>query len=380
MQRESNDKSKEDKDKKEFLIFDKGLSELKINKNKDKEIKQKINWFTLYKILFKNIINSKDIIPLDELILRFNIIRSSLPKYYKGYKTDESNSSIIIKKFTYHICKNRKKKLKKKKFDQLNREKDYYLSGTKLSNNDTSSFKKRSDKKTKTVKVTNKLHLDFLTKEKNKNNNLLSKKFSPLEVLVENEDFSEENKPKEILEKNQYSSKKQKKIIRKFTLRKSSKKLSSYQKGSNKQVKIMSDDKLKTGSTPIKIVNNHPNTDNIQDDNDDDGNKIILGTPTDKEFPLILSQKRIYNTKPSFFFESLNKIKELTKQEKIKTFQKEFTSQILKFNDLYFDPKIDDFYNDKLFNDVKATCDMFINKFNIDSEEEKNLADLDNYL
>ena len=69
-----------------------------------------------------------------------------------------------------------------------------------------------------------------------------------------------------------------------------------------------------------------------------------------------------------------------TKHEKIKTFQKEFTSQILKFNDLYFDPKIDDFYNDKLFNDVKATCDLFINKFHIDSEEEKNSADLDNYL
>ena len=76
----------------------------------------------------------------------------------------------------------------------------------------------------------------------------------------------------------------------------------------------------------------------------------------------------------------MNKIKEQTKEEKIKTFQKEFTSQILKFNDLYFDPKIDDFYNDKLFNDVKATCDLFINKFKIDSEEEKNLADLDNYI
>ena len=123
-------------------------------------------------------------------------------------------------------------------------------------------------------------------------------------------------------------------------------------------------------------VNN--NTDNSREDNEE--NHIFLGTPTDNEFPLVLSQKRTYNTKPSFFFESLNKIKELTKQEKIKTFQKEFTSQILKFNDLYFDPKIDDFYNDKLFNDVKATCDLFINKFNIDSEEEKNLADLDNYL
>ena len=109
-------------------------------------------------------------------------------------------------------------------------------------------------------------------------------------------------------------------------------------------------------------------------------NEILLGTPNDTECPLILSQKRVYNNKPSFFYESLNKIKELTKQEKIKTYKKEFTSQILKFNDLYFDPKIDDFYNDKLFNDVKATCDLFINKFNIDPQEEKNLAEMDNYL
>ena len=109
-------------------------------------------------------------------------------------------------------------------------------------------------------------------------------------------------------------------------------------------------------------------------------NNIILGTPSDHEFPLVLSQKRNFNTKPTFFYESLNKIKEFTKQEKIKTFQKEFTAQILKFNDLYFDPKIDDFSNDKLFNDVKATCDLFINKFHIDSDEEKNLADLDNYI
>ena len=133
-----------------------------------------------------------------------------------------------------------------------------------------------------------------------------------------------------------------------------------------------------SNTSRVRVNNVNTNTDNSREDNEE--KHIILGTPTDNEFPLVLSQKRTYNTKPSFFFESLNKIKELTKQEKIKTFQKEFTSQILKFNDLYFDPKIDDFYNDKLFNDVKATCDLFINKFNIDSEEEKNLADLDNYL
>ena len=67
----------------------------------------KINWFLLYKILFKNILSSKEIIPIEELNLRFNIIRTSLPKYYKGYKGNNSNSSAIIKKFTYHIYKNK---------------------------------------------------------------------------------------------------------------------------------------------------------------------------------------------------------------------------------------------------------------------------------
>ena len=105
MKEEPKDSYQEEKAKKEFLIFDRGLSELTVTTEKD--AKRKINWFTLYKILFKNILNSKDVIPLDELILRFNIIRSSLPKYYKGYKGNDSNSSAIIKKFTYHICKSK---------------------------------------------------------------------------------------------------------------------------------------------------------------------------------------------------------------------------------------------------------------------------------
>ena len=110
--KEYKDPYQEEKAKKEFLIFDRGLSELTVSDNKDKKNKRHINWFILYKILFKNILNSKDVIPLDELILRFNIIRTSLPKYYKGYKGNDSNSSAIIKKFTYHICKSKKKKIK----------------------------------------------------------------------------------------------------------------------------------------------------------------------------------------------------------------------------------------------------------------------------
>ena len=384
MKEEPKNSYQEEKAKKEFLIFDRGLSELTVKSHKEKEIKQKINWFTLYKILFKNILNSKDVIPLDELILRFNIIRSSLPKYYKGYKGNDSNSSAIIKKFTYHICKKRKKSPfnKRMKSEEKNNALKFE---NKINLDGAISFKRRSEVKTKTVKVTNKLNLDFLNRKKSGiTNNLLISKKPNLEVLEENEDLSAVNSKNEDREKNfnlpNLELKHKKKLTMSTVIHNNQ--FKNKLNMSNKDIKIkvkFNSNNINSSRVKLKSNINRANTDNSKDDNNE-GNEIILGTPTDKEFPLVLSQKRSFNTKPSFFFESLNKIKELTKQEKIKSFQKEFTSQILKFNDLYFDPKIDDFYNDKLFNDVKATCDLFINKFNIDAEEGKNLADLDNYL
>lgn len=371
MKEEPKDSYQEEKAKKEFLIFDRGLSELTVTTEKD--AKRKINWFTLYKILFKNILNSKDVIPLDELILRFNIIRSSLPKYYKGYKGNDCNSSAIIKKFTYHICKSKKKPINILKLRQKSEERKYISSFQKLNSEGNINMRKRSIQRTKTVKLSNKLNLDFLNKDKNKlNSNKKYLKDDGLEVLPEKDDFSRDEK------KN--NDKKKLKLSDKSPLKNSSKKPSiSNRKEKEKEIKFKTN--LNIPSTPIKF-NEHINSFNLDEIKTDkkEKNEIVLGTPTDSEFPLTLSQKRLYNTKPSFFFECVNKIKEQTKEEKIKTFQKEFTAQILKFNDLYFDPKIDDFYNDKLFNDVKATCDLFINKFKIDSEEEKNLADLDNYI
>ena len=399
MKEESKNYYHEEKAKKELLIFDRGLSELPSKKYKEKEVKQKINWFTLYKIFFKNVLNSKDVIPIDELILRFNIIRNSLPKYYKGYKGNDSNSSAIIKKFTYHICKNKKRKKSPLRLKQNSEEKKGNLRfEKKMVSEGSISFKRRSEKKTKTVKVTNKLNLEFLNKNKNnKNNNFLRpNKESGLEVLLENDDLSVGNgKQNDESEKHlELPNLEVKNKNKKLTIINRNKRsinnienMNRKESKESKESKELKDVKVRVkfnnnnnilNSTRVKF-NNNTNTDNSKDDNDET-NDIILGTPTDSEFPLVLSQKRSYNTKPSFFFESLNKIKELTKHEKIKTFQKEFTSQILKFNDLYFDPKIDDFYNDKLFNEVKSTCDLFINKFHIDSEEEKNLADLDNYL
>ena len=375
MKEEPKDSYQEEKAKKEFLIFDRGLSELTVSK--EKESKRKINWFILYKILFKNILNSKDVIPLDELILRFNIIRSSLPKYYKGYKGNDSNSSAIIKKFTYHICKSKKKPINIIKLREKSEERKTVNPFMKLNSEGNVNMRRRSLQRTKTVKLSNKLNLDFLNKDKSKiNSNKKYLKDDGLEVLPENEDFSIDAK------KNKDN--KRLKLSEKSLLKNSSKKSfnsNKKEKDKDKDIKNKNKISLNIPNTPIKF-NENINSFNLDGNKSDkkEKNEIILGTPTESEFPLNLSQKRLYNTKPSFFFESVNKMKEKTKEEKIKTFQKEFTAQILKFNDLYFDPKIDDFYNDKLFNDVKATCDLFINKFKIDSEEEKNLADLDNYI
>jgi len=375
MKEEPKDSYQEEKAKKEFLIFDRGLSELTVSK--EKESKRKINWFILYKILFKNILNSKDVIPLDELILRFNIIRSSLPKYYKGYKGNDSNSSAIIKKFTYHICKSKKKPIKIMKLREKSEERKTVNPFMKLNSEGNINMRRRSLQRTKTVKLSNKLNLDFLNKDKSKiNSNKKYLKDDGLEVLPENEDFS--------IDAKKNNDNKRLKLSEKSPLKNNSKRSfnsNKKEKDKDKDIKNKTKTSLNIPNTPIKF-NENINSFNLDGNKSDkkEKNEIILGTPTESEFPLNLSQKRLYNTKPSFFFESVNKMKEKTKEEKIKTFQKEFTAQILKFNDLYFDPKIDDFYNDKLFNDVKATCDLFINKFKIDSEEEKNLADLDNYI
>ena len=232
MKEESKNYYQEEKAKKEFLIFDRGLSELTVPKTEEKKSKNKINWFFLYKILFKNILNSKEIIPIEELNLRFNIIRTSLPKYYKGYKGNDSNSSAIIKKFTYHICKSKK------------RSRSYYKLGlnieekAKLFNSEKKVFndKSLSPGKSKSVKMNNNLE-----------NNI---------------------------------------------------------KSSPNKKKIVSIDSIK-----FKDNNNIYNTENSKDDNFITNN-IILGTPSDAEYPLVLSQKRNFNAKPTFFYESLSKIKE----------------------------------------------------------------------
>ena len=128
----------------------------------------------------------------------------------------------------------------------------------------------------------------------------------------------------------------------------------------------------------VKFDNKFAGEGNDLENND---KEIIIRTPNDKEYPLVLTEKRmINNNNQTFFMDFLNKLNEETKNEKITTYKKEVTSQILKFNEMYFDTKMDDFSQDNLFNEIKNTCDLFINKFNLDNQEEKNLGDLDKFL
>ena len=120
-----NEYNKERKDR-ELLLFDNGFTDMpyndnnaKINNEGSNNKRKNINWFTVYLLLFKNTLNSKNIVPKEELKLRLNIIRKYLPSYYNCQKNIEnSNTSSIMKKFTYHLySKNNllKKLIEKKK-------------------------------------------------------------------------------------------------------------------------------------------------------------------------------------------------------------------------------------------------------------------------
>ena len=69
-----------------------------------------------------------------------------------------------------------------------------------------------------------------------------------------------------------------------------------------------------------------------------------------------------------------------TKNEKITTYKKELASQLLKFNELYYDSKLEDLGSDKTFNEIKSGCDLFINRFTLDKQEEKIISDLEKFL
>lgn len=368
-----------DKKDRELILFDKGLNEIPYNEKKEKENTNKkrknINWFTVYMILFKNTLNSKNLVPKEELKLRLSIIRKYLPPFYNCQKNIEnSNTNSILKKFSYHLYSksNLMQRLIEKKntkrildFDEDNEDDSI----PKIYRSETVA---RRRTKTKTEKFSfSKLNLFSDKKHKQKKSLGLFK--APLEIVEENNDVKLSSLDKRNSRKRGTLKSSEKYLFsgNRFNINLRREELSKKTSDLNKFYEIEKNVKVKFGkkNTELNKINNNKD--------------VVIRTPNDSEYPLVLTEKRLTNNNnnnQTYFMDFLNKLNEETKSEKINSYKKEVTSQILKFNEMFFDTKMDDFSKDNLFNELKSTCDMFINKFSFDTQEEKNLGDLDKFL
>ena len=382
-----NEYNKERKDR-ELFLFDKGFTDISYSENNLKKSKGKIilkkkniNWFTVYLALFKNTLSSKSLVPKEELKLRLNIIRKYLPSYYNCQKNIEnSNTNSIMKKFTYHIYS--RNNLLKKLIEKKNERKFSFYEDENESEEENSrqsiqenKFERRKSK-TRTEKFTfSKLNLLFFNDKKlvsQKTSNIKKQKLKVIEEY-QNKNSSQEKKRTSIkLSTTNYNEKFS--INKKLFMSPNNDSKSPSKKSSNLNVKFLEMEK----NVKVKFNNKFNGLGNEFENNN---KEIIIRTPNDNEYPLVLTEKRmINNNNQTYFMDFLNKLNDETKNEKINTYKKEVTSQILKFNEMYFDTKMEDFSQDNLFNELKSTCDMFINKFNFDNQEEKNLGDLDKFL
>ena len=382
-----NEYNKERKDR-ELFLFDKGFTDISYSENNLKKSKGKIilkkkniNWFTVYLALFKNTLSSKSLVPKEELKLRLNIIRKYLPSYYNCQKNIEnSNTNSIMKKFTYHIYS--RNNLLKKLIEKKNERKFSFYEDENESEEENSrqsiqenKFERRKSK-TRTEKFTfSKLNLLFFNDKKlvsQKTSNIKKPKLKVIEEY-QNKNSSQEKKRTPIkLSTTNYNEKFS--INKKLFMSPNNDSKSPSKKSSNLNVKFFEMEK----NVKVKFNNKLHGLGNEFENNN---KEIIIRTPNDNEYPLVLTEKRmINNNNQTYFMDFLNKLNDETKNEKINTYKKEVTSQILKFNEMYFDTKMEDFSQDNLFNELKSTCDMFINKFNFDNQEEKNLGDLDKFL
>ena len=371
-----NDFNREKKDR-ELILFDKGFIEIPYNEKNEKassNIKNKsINWFSVYLTLFKNTLNSKNLVPKEELKLRLNIIRKYLPPYYNCQKNIEnSNSSSILKKFSYHLYS--KSNLIQRLIEKKNTKKildfDDDNDENIISKIDSNQMVTRRRAKTRTEKFSfTKLNLLSFNDKKNRQKKPKNLFNSPLQIVEENNDVKNNSLEKRTPKK-------------RGTLKSSEKYFFSGHNLNHKKEetskKLDNLNRFLSMETNIKVKFDKKNSELNKVDNNKD---VVIRTPNDKEYPLVLTEKRLMNNNnQTYFMDFLGKLNEETKNEKINTYKKEVTSQILKFNEMYFDTKMDDFSKDNLFNELKSTCDMFINKFNFDNQEEKNLGDLDKFL
>ena len=375
-----NEYNKERKDR-DLLLFDNGFTDMpynesnvKINNDSSSNKRKNINWFTVYLLLFKNTLNSKNIVPKEELKLRLNIIRKYLPPYYNCQKNIEnSNTSSIMKKFTYHLySKNNllKKLIEKKNERKLSffEDEDENESEDNYSIKEENKFERRKTK-TRTEKFSfSKLNLFFLNDKKPSSRKSVS--FKPTFKITE----EYKNKSRSPVKRSTIKHSDKYCLSHKLFMSPIHEGVPMSKKTTSLNLKFLEMEK----NVKVKLDNKFGGEGNDLENND---KEIVIRTPNDKEYPLVLTEKRlINNNNQTFFIDFLNKLNEETKNEKITTYKKEVTSQILKFNEMYFDTKMDDFSQDNLFNEIKNTCDLFINKFNFDNQEEKNLGDLDKFL
>ena len=381
-----------DKLDKELLLFDKGLNDIQEISSKKKLTsehtkKNHVTWFTLYLKLFKNALSSKNLIPKEELKLRLNIMRKYLPSYYNAPKSNEiTNSSSILKKFTYHVYS--KNNLFKRLLEKHSKKKSLFIFEEEdnkekeiVTEIKTQNFK-RKDKKTKTLKLSSD-DIKLFNFGESRKKKISSQNFQPQELKVIQEYSPKRSmnifnfKSNEI----QFSS-----GIRKENDKRDRRKRTTVRMEGAFTNKLLFNQKKKQPTNiffyemerkaKLKLdqkKNDKTDLENIDKD-------YIIRTPNDSEYSLELTDKRMMDNKRTYFYEYLNKLNIETKNEKVNTFKREVATQLLKFNELYYDSKLDDFSQDKIFGEIKHNCDFLINKFNMDKDEEKNIVDLEKFL
>ena len=314
-------------------------------------------------------------------------MRKYLPSYYNAPKSNEiTNSSSILKKFTYHVYS--KNNLFKRLLEKHSRKKSLFIFEEEdnkekeiVTEIKTQNFK-RKDKKTKTLKLSSD-DIKLFNFGESRKNKISSQNFQPQELKVIQEYSPKRSmnifnfKSNEI----QFSS-----DIRKENDKRDRRKRTTVRMEGAFTNKLLFNQKKKQPTNiffyemerkaKLKLdqkKNDKTDLENIDKD-------YIIRTPNDNEYSLELTDKRMMDNKRTYFYEYLNKLNIETKNEKVNTFKREVATQLLKFNELYYDSKLDDFSQDKIFGEIKHNCDFLINKFNMDKDEEKNIVDLEKFL
>ena len=370
---------------KNLLLFDKGFNDVeelstkkKLTQNNQK--RKSVNWYTLYMVLFKNTLSSKSLIPNEELKLRLNILRKHLPPYYNVPKTTEnSNSNSLLKKFTYHIYP--KNNFFKKLLEKSNKKGSIFVfeegeNKEKEINESTSQVFQRRIHKTRTQKFdSSNLNLFNFGQRRGSIRNSRQFEIQDLKVIHE---YSPKRASKTFKDLPKNDSPEKRKYKKRTTIRMETptiNRLFLNQKKIKKNANIYFYELERKAKLKLDKQNELSDLDKIDKD-------YLIRTPNDNEYSLVLSDKRIMNNNNNrtYFEEYLNKLNLETKNEKINTYKREVATQLLKFNELFFDSKMEDFGHDKIFSEIKNNCDLFINKFGMDKQEEKIISDLEKFL